>query len=177
MVRKRGIAGGALVAIIFVVSMVGIACGGSTSQPAGSPASSGAGAAGQTSSATGSAADGQDYRSIVVQRTKTLQQSSEELSVLLISPQMRDSDWKSQVTKELSTWSNASAEAQQLTPPDGYRAFHEKYLAGLSQFEDAADYLQTGIANQNLSAVGDARGQITLAGKTIKDASSLLPKQ
>lgn len=170
MVRNRGITGGALVAIILVISIVGIACGGSSSQPAGSPASSGDGAA-------GSGANGQDYRSIVVQRTKTLEQSNEQLGVLLISPQFRDPAWKSQVDAELNKWSNASAEAQQLTPPDAYRAFHEKYLAGLATFERAANNLGRAILNQNISAVADARGQMMMAAKTISDASSQLPKQ
>lgn len=171
MVRKRGIAGGALVAILLLSLMVGIACGGGAGEPAGSPESSGAGDAGP-------AANGQDYRSIVVQRTKTLEQSVEQLNALLQAPQFRDPAWESQVATELSTWSSASAEARTLTPPDDYRAFHEKYLAGLSQFEDAADYLQKAIDNQNLSAIGDARGQMILAGRMIVvEASSLLPKE
>jgi hypothetical protein len=170
MVRNRGLAGGALVAIMLVISILGIACGGPSSQPAGSPASSGDGAA-----APG--ASGHDYRSIVVQRTKTLEQSMEQISVLLLSPQFRDPDWKAQVDTELSKWSNASTEAQQLTPPDAYRAFHEKYLAGLSDFERAANNLGRAILNQNVSAVADARGRMMMAAKTISDASSSMPKQ
>lgn len=172
MIRNRVVSGGALVSIMLVISIVGIACGGSASQPAGSPAASG-----PASSENGSGAEGQAYRSVVVQRIDSLDQSLEELSVLLLAPQMRDPDWKSRVETELSTWRDAAAEARGLTPPDAYRAFHEKYLAGLSQFEEGAGYLETGIANQNLSAVGEARGQIMMAGKTVSDASSLLPKQ
>ena len=174
MLRKRGIAGGALVAAILIIGIVGIACGGRAGQPAGSPVSSGA--AGSASSANGSASTGQDYRSVVIQRTKSLQQSLEDLNVLLQSPQFRDPSWKAQVAKELDAWNSAYSEAQKLTPPDAYRAFHEKYLAGLAQFRDAADYLQKGIDNQNFSAVGEAIGKVTVAGKTIWDASGLLPK-
>ncbi len=170
MVRNRGLAGGALVAIMLVISIVATACGGTASQPARSPAASGDGAAASGSS-------GQDYRSIVVQRTKTLEQSNEQLNVLLISPQFRDPDWKAQVDTELSKWSNASAEAQQLTPPDAYRGFHEKYLAGLSDFERAANNLNRAILNQNVSAVANARGQMMMAAKAISDAASSLPKK
>ncbi len=170
MVRNRGLAGGALVAIMLVISIVATACGGTASQPAGSPASSGDGTVAAGSS-------GHDYRSIVAQRTKTLEESVEQLNVLLFSPQFRDPDWKAQVDTELSKWNDASAEAQQLTPPDAYRAFHEKYLAGLSDFERAADNLSRAILNQNVSAVASARGQMIMAGKAISNASSLLPKQ
>lgn len=167
-------AGVMLIAIIFVISMAIAACGGSAAQPGGSPASS---AASSASSATGSPTEGQDYRSIVVQQSKKLQSSLEDLIALLQSPQFKDPQWNAQVTADLNTWSSAYTQAQTLTPPDAYRAFHEKYLSGLTQFKDGADYLQKAIDNQNFSAVDDAVGQMTVAGRTINNASTLLPKQ
>lgn len=183
-IRPDGIATGIMIvtrqrlaSLILAVALAGmlIACGGGTStSPASSTTESAVGTSGEATTAGGS-----DYRALVVKGHDDISQSLERFRGLMMSAQVTDMNWRTNVHLQLATWRNAYGEAQKLTPPPELADFHQKYLAGLEKFNSAADDVTAALDAEMVDASNfqSAAVKMTDGVQLIQGAMPLLDNQ
>lgn len=172
-----------LTAILLLVVLV--ACGGTstTEAPAESPAAAEASTEpspsveASTEPSPSAEADSAvaDYRAAIVDQSKQLTDSLTHFTELSGAPDLFNDDWRLNVAYEWATWRTLNEEVKALTPPPGYEAFHEKYVAALGKLDEASHDGANGLDNLDPELIGAGTAKVVEASNLIKEATALIP--
>ncbi len=130
----------------------------------------------QKSEPSGATAEEQAFAATIVHQSKTMADSFRRFAELAHDPKFFDDTWKLNVAVELATWRTTYSEAQKLTPPSAFEPMHQKYLDGLSKFNDASVHVAQGIDDLDPDALGTAAQKIQDGNQLIQEATAMLPR-
>jgi hypothetical protein len=102
----------------------------------------------------------EDYPGTVRGQVTLLVGSLHRVDTLFDEPKVDDRAWRDQVTAELALWRLLYRDAQALTPPQEYAAFHEQYLAALALLDGAAEDVRVALDTGDQQRLADGSDKI-----------------
>jgi endonuclease YncB( thermonuclease family) len=89
----------------------------------------------------------QAYATEIAGQSQLMQTSLSEVTRLSRSPQLFNETWRLQYAIQLAAWKVAHESARKLSPPPRFRAFHDRWVAALAEFDRAADDIAFALDN------------------------------
>jgi endonuclease YncB( thermonuclease family) len=115
-----------------------------------------------------------DYVGWLSTQASTVTSSVGQLGLIMAtftSTSFADPQWVSSVTALADLWTTAYDSAVAVTPPAEYQSVHTEWLQAMQHYANAANYLNTGLANWDPSSVSSAANELTLGSLIIADVS------
>lgn len=116
----------------------------------------------------------QSYISFLRSNANTMDDALEEISTLMIAPQIGVDEWIFNVANQLNIMRFAHDEVSQLNPPTSMAHIHSKYMQAMNNFNDATYLLASGIDNMDVDKIEEATAKMELGAQYIEETADLL---
>ncbi len=117
----------------------------------------------------------QKYQRAIERISGEISDSLDDFRALASDARIADPEWRADVAVALATWKSAHVAVSRLVPPDGYDAFHDRYVQSTESLDAAADDAARGIDTMDGELIASATRHLDEVTRLANEANAIKP--